>query len=145
MVGPLCRKLSLARSLRTLALTVGAGVPMLESLKLAAAVAGNVHFAAGWRYAADRVAAGTPLHTALAGNPLFPKAVLQMIASGEKTGRLGPVLDRVGSHHEKEVEAALASAMRMIEPLMTVLMGGIIGTIALAMLLPIFKLSGGVG
>ena len=107
--------------------------------------AGNVHYAGSWRHAGERVAAGTPINTALAGNPLFPASVLQMIASGEKTGRLGPVLERVGVHYEKEVEAALASAMRMIEPVMTVLMGGIIGTLALAMLLPIFKLSGGVG
>ena len=145
VVGGLTRKVSLARSLKTLAVTVAAGVPMLDSLKLAAAVAGNVHFARGWAAAADKVAEGTPVHKALAEDKLFPATLCQMVASGEQTGRLGVVLDKVGGHFEKEVEAALASAMRLIEPLMTVVMGGVIGTIALAMLLRIFKLSGGVG
>ena len=145
VVGPLCKKVSLARSLRTLAATVSAGVPMLDSLRLAAAVAGNSAFERGWRAAADKVAGGAPLNQAFAGDPLFPSGVLQMMASGERTGKLGPVLEKVGTHYDREVAAALAAAMRLIEPLMTVLMGGIIGTIALAMLLPIFKLSGGVG
>ena len=145
VLGPLAKKVSLGRSLRTLSATVGAGVPMLDSLKLAAAVAGNGCFERGWRVAADRVAGGRAVSAALADDPLFPPAVLQMLASGEKTGKLGPVLEKVGNHYDKEVAAALAGAMRLIEPLMTVLMGGIIGTIALAMLLPIFKLSGGVG
>ena len=148
VVGPLARKVSLSRSLRTLAATTVAGVPMLESLKLAGAVAGNRVYEAAWRAGSDRVAGGTPLNAALAdAGPagLFPPAVLQMLASGERTGKLGVVLDKVGTHYDKEVSAALASTMRMVEPLMTVIMGGLIGTIALAMLLPIFKLSGGVG
>ena len=145
VVGPLARKVSLSRSLRTLAATVSAGVPMLESLRLAGAVSGNSAYAAAWRAGADQVAGGTPLNVALAGNSLFPPSVLQMMASGERTGKLGPVLEKVGTHYDREVAAALASTMRLIEPLMTVVMGGVIGTIALAMLLPIFRLSGGVG
>ena len=145
VVGPLSRKVSLSRSLRTLAATISAGVPMLESLRLAGAVAGNSAYAAAWRAGSDAVAGGTPLNAALGGNELFPPSVLQMMASGERTGKLGPVLEKVGAHYEREVAAALAATMRLIEPLMTVLMGGVIGTIALAMLLPIFRLSGGVG
>ena len=72
VVGPLLRKVSLSRSLRTLAATVSAGVPMLESLKLAGAVAGNAAFAAGWRAGAEKVAGGTPLNVALGDNALFP-------------------------------------------------------------------------
>ena len=143
VVGPLAKKVSLGRSLRTLSATVSAGVPMLDSLKLAAAVAGNSCYAASWRLAADRVAGGRAVSASLTGDPLFPAAVLQMLASGEKTGKLGPVLEKVAGHYDREVAAALAGVTRMIEPLMTVVMGGIIGGIALAMLLPIFKLSGG--
>ena len=145
VVGPLARRVSLSRSLRTLAVTVNAGVPMLDALRLCGDVAGNAAFRRGWRRAADQVVAGVPIHAALRGNPLFPASVLQMIASGEETGRLGPVLDKLGGHFEKEVSDATANALRMLEPLMTVVMGGVIGTIAMAMLLPIFKLSSGVG
>ena len=72
VVGPLARKVSLSRSLRTLAATVSAGVPMLESLRLAAAVAGSRPFADAWRAGSEQVAGGTPLNVALAGSPLFP-------------------------------------------------------------------------
>ena len=104
IVGPLARKVSLSRSLRTLAATTVAGVPMLDGLKLAGAVAGNATYAAAWRVGAERVAGGTPLNAALAGagpDGLFPPSVLQMLASGERTGKLGVVLDKVGTHYRQ--------------------------------------------
>lgn len=145
ILGPVFRKVILARSLRTLATTVNAGVPMLESLRLAANVADNVWYEQSWTAAAEQVTGGRQIHQALDGNPLFPATLLQMIGSGEGTGRLGMVLERVSDAFDREVATSIKSATSMIEPLMVFVMGGVIGTIALAMLLPIFKLSGSVG
>lgn len=141
ILGPLLRKVALSRSLRTLSTTLNAGVPMIESLKLTGAVSGNVLYERAWQHVADHVAGGKQIHQALDGNRLFPSTLLQMIASGEATGRLGPVMTRVSDYFDHEVATSVATATRLIEPLMVFFMGGIIGTIALAMLLPIFKLS----
>ena len=145
ILGPMLRKVALSRSVRTLATTVNAGVPMLESLRLAGSVADNVWYEEAWANAADQVTGGRQIHQALEGHPLFPPTLLQMIASGETTGRLGQVLNRVSDAFDREVANAIKSATSMIEPMMVFVMGGIIGTIALAMLLPIFKLSSHVG
>lgn len=141
ILGPLLRKVALSRSLRTLATTLNAGVPMIEALKLSGAVSGNVLYERAWLVVADHVAGGKQIHQALDGHKLFPATLLQMIASGEGTGRLGPVTTRVSDYFDHEVATSVGTATRLIEPLMVFLMGGIIGTIALAMLLPIFKLS----
>lgn len=145
ILGPMLKKVTLSRSLRTLAATVNAGVPMLEALKLSANVANNVWYEEAWTRVADQVTGGRQIHQALDGNPLFPPTVVQMIGSGESTGRLGPVLTKVSDAFDREVANAIKAATSMIEPLMVFIMGGVIGTIALAMLLPIFKLSGNVG
>ncbi len=145
ILGPMLRKVALSRCLRTLAATVNAGVPMLEAIRLSANVANNVWFEEAWTKVADEVTGGRQIHQALEGNRLFPPTVVQMIGSGESTGRLGPVLSKVSDAYDREVANAIKAATSMIEPIMVFIMGGVIGTIALAMLLPIFKLSGNVG
>ena len=144
ILGPMLKKVTLSRSLRTLATTVNAGVPMLDSLRLSAQVANNVWFEDAWLDAAEQVTGGRQIHQALEGHPLFPPTLLQMIGSGEGTGQLGHVLSRVSDAYDRQVANAIKSATSMIEPIMVFVMGGVIGTIALAMLLPIFKLSGSV-
>ena len=143
--GPMLRKVALSRSLRTLATTVNAGVPMLDAIKLSAGVAGNVWYEAAWATVADQVAAGRQINQALDKHPLFPPTLVQMIGSGEATGRLGPVLTKASDALDRDVAAAVKACTSLIEPVMVFIMGGVIGTIALAMLLPIFKLSGSVG
>jgi len=145
ILGPLLQKVALSRSLRTLATTVNAGVPILESLELSAAVANNILYERAWLSVGEQVTGGKQIHQALDGHKLFPPTLLQMIASGEATGRLGTVLSKVSDYFDREVGTSVAAATRLIEPLMVFLMGGVIGTIALAMLLPIFKLSSHVG
>lgn len=145
ILGPMLKKVALSRSIRTLATTVNAGVPMLESIRLAGSVADNVWYEEAWADAAEQVSGGRQIHQSLEGHPLFPPTLLQMIASGESTGRLGQVLNRVSDAFDREVANAIKSATSMIEPIMVFVMGGVIGTIALAMLLPIFKLSSHVG
>jgi type IV pilus assembly protein PilC len=141
VLGPLLRKVAISRSLRTLAISINAGVPMLEALQLTGAVANNVLYERAWLAVAEQVTGGKQIHQALEGNRLFPPTLLQMIASGEATGRLGSVLGKVSDYFDREVATSVAAATRLIEPLMVFVMGGVIGTIALAMLLPIFKLS----
>lgn len=145
VLGPMLRKVTISRSVRTLATTVNAGVPVLESLELCAGVSGNVYYERCWRGVAEQVAAGRQIHDSLEGNPLFPATLLQMIASGETTGQLGPVLTKVSDYFDRDVATAVKGATSLIEPVMVLVMGTVIGTIALAMLLPIFKLSSHVG
>ncbi len=141
ILGPLLRKVALSRSLRTLATTVNAGVPMLEALELSGAVANNILYEREWKKVGAQVTEGKQIHQALEGHRLFPPTLVQMIASGEATGKLGPVLAKVSDYFDREVATSVAAATRLIEPLMVFVMGSVIGTIALAMLLPIFKLS----
>ncbi|MEX0718008.1 MAG: type II secretion system F family protein [Planctomycetaceae bacterium] len=143
IIGPLLRKVAISRSIRTLATTINAGVPVLEAMRLGSAVSGNVFYERVWEQAAERVTAGKQIHEALEGCELFPATLLQMIASGETTGKLGAVLDKVSDYFDSEVSNTVKTTTSLLEPIMVFAMGGIIGTIALAMLLPIFKLSTG--
>ncbi len=145
IVGPMVRKVIIGRSLRTLATTINAGVPMLESLKLSASVTNNIYYEECWLDVGRQVSTGRQIHEALEGNTLIPATLVQMIASGESTGKLGQVLEKVSDYYEREVGTAIKSATSLIEPIMVFLMGGIIGGIALSMLLPIFKLSQSLG
>ncbi|QDT94568.1 type II secretion system F family protein [Gimesia algae] len=139
--GSMLKKLALSRSIRTLATTVNAGVPMLEALELSSGVTDNVHFKQSWLEISELVTSGKQIHEAMDGKTLFPPTMQQMIASGESTGRLGMVLNKLSDYFDREVKIAIKSATTLIEPVMVVCMGSIIGFIALSMLLPIFTLS----
>ena len=89
----------------------------------------------------DEITKGNRIRDGLAGNTLFPPTLLQMIASGEETGKLNEVLKKVSSHYDQEVEASLKATTSMIEPIMITVMGGVVGGIAFSLLLPIFQLS----
>ncbi|HBL41848.1 type II secretion system F family protein [Gimesia sp.] len=139
--GSMLKKLAISRSIRTLATTVNAGVPMLEAIELSSGVTDNVHFKQSWMEISELVTTGKQIHEALEGKTLFPPTMQQMIASGESTGRLGMVLNKLSDYFDREVKIAIKSATTLIEPIMVVCMGSIIGFIALSMLLPIFTLS----
>ncbi|HCO26357.1 MAG: pilus assembly protein PilC [Gimesia sp.] len=139
--GSMLKKLAISRSIRTLATTVNAGVPMLEALELSSGVTDNVHFRQSWLEISELVTTGKQIHEAMEGKALFPPTMQQMIASGESTGRLGMVLNKLSDYFDREVKIAIKSATTLIEPVMVVCMGSIIGFIALSMLLPIFTLS----
>lgn len=145
ILGPLIKKSILARTTRTFSAMLNAGVPVLNAIELCAAVSENSLYEKAWRHLAHEVTTGRQLHEVLQSNPLFPKTLVQMIGSGEKTGKLGMVLGRVSDYYEAEVGIATKSATSLIEPLMVAGMGVIIGGLALAMLLPIFKLSSHTG
>ena len=141
IIGPMSRKVIISRSIRTLGTMLGSGVPIMDAIKLAAEVSGNCYYEALWKRVLDEVTGGKRVCEVLAGNPLFPRVLVQMIASGEETGKLDSVLERVSVYYDREVETAIKATTSMIEPIMIAVMGVVVGTIGLAMLLPIFSLS----
>jgi len=141
IVGPVVRKVTISRSIRTLGTMLTSGVPIMDSLKLAGQVSGNYHYEQLWVRVLDEVTTGRRVAEALRGDPLFPRVLVQMIAAGEETGKLDQVLEKVSTYYDREVETSIKAATGMIEPLMIAVMGVIVGTIGLALLLPIFSLS----
>ena len=141
VIGPMFRRASLARSLRTFATMLNTGVSMLESLAITADVSGNCHYADVWRELGRRVKEGGSLSDEMLNHELIPRSVTQMVAAGDRSGRLGSVLDRVAGFCEEDLDAAVRVVTSFIEPAMIVIMGTIIGGIALALLLPVFSLS----
>ncbi|MCE5276633.1 MAG: type II secretion system F family protein [Planctomycetaceae bacterium] len=145
LLGRMYRKAYLARSLRTMATMVGTGVGVLEGLDIAAAIAGNSQYAKVWKDVAAAVQDGLPLSQPLQDSELVPGTIAQMVDAGERSGRLGMVMDRVAGFCEEELKVAVKSMTAMIEPIMIIVMGLIVGGVAMALLLPIFKLSKVVG
>jgi type IV pilus assembly protein PilC len=141
LVGGMYRKACLARSLRTMATMVSTGVTMLDGLAITAQVAGNVHYRRIWENLAERVKEGSTLSDQLFDSDLVPRTVAQMISAGEKTGRLGQVMNRVAKFCEDDLKVAIKTVTNMIEPVMIIVMGLIVGGIALALLLPVFSIS----
>ena len=139
--GPMARKASLARSLRTMSTLVSTGVAMLDGLNLTAEVSGNYFFSQMWRGVADKAREGGTLSQELMNYSLVPNTVAQMIAAGEKTGKLSVVMNRVAGFCEEDMKTAIRTVTSMIEPLMIIVMGFLVGGIAMALLLPVFSVS----
>jgi type IV pilus assembly protein PilC len=142
IVGPMSRKVTLSRSVRTLGTMVASGVSMLDAIRLTAEVSSNWYFEQAWLHVLDQVTEGKRVSEALRDEPgLFPPTLVQMISAGEETGKLDHVLGKVSTFYDREVETTLKATTSMIEPLMICLMGVIVGGIALGLLMPIFQLS----
>jgi type IV pilus assembly protein PilC len=120
---------------------IKSGVPVLDALKLSSEVSGNYHYEKAWADAMEDVTNGSRICEALTGNPLFPSTLIQMIGSGEETGKLDYVLQKVSVHYDSEVDLALKTATGMLEPIMISVMGVVVGGISMSMMLPIFSLS----
>jgi type IV pilus assembly protein PilC len=141
IVGPMCRKVTISRSLRTLGTMVASGVSMLEAIRLTAEVAGNYYYEQVWLRVLEQITQGNRIVESLKTEPLMPPTLVQMISAGEETGKLDTVLAKVSGYYDREVEASLKATTSMIEPLMICAMGVIVGGIALGLLMPIFQLS----
>jgi type IV pilus assembly protein PilC len=139
--GAMLRKVIISRSIRTLGTMVASGVPVLDAIRLCADVAGNFYYERLWLQVLDQVTGGKQICEALSGNPLFPPMLVQMISTGEETGKLDIVLERVSTYYDHEVESSLKTVTSMIEPIMITVMGVVVGGIAMSLLLPIFSLS----
>jgi type IV pilus assembly protein PilC len=142
IIGPLCRKVTLSRSVRTLGTMVGSGVSILEALRLTSEVAGNWYYQQAWLRVLDQVTQGRRIGEVLRQErALFPPTLVQMIDAGEETGKLDTVLSKVSNFYDREVETSLKATTSLLEPLMICVMGGVVGGIALGLLMPIFQLS----
>jgi len=141
ILGPMYRKACLARSLRTMATMVSSGVSMLDGLLITAQVAGNHSYARIWHDVAERIKEGSTVADPLYGTKLVPTTIAQMVSAGERTGKLGMVLNRVAGFCEDELSVSIKTVTSMIEPAMIIIMGLIVGGIAMALLLPVFSIS----
>jgi type IV pilus assembly protein PilC len=135
------RALYISRSMHTMGQLINAGVPMLDTLAITAEISGNSLYKRMWRAVYTSVKQGKKISMPLNKSPLLPRSVVQMISAGEESGKLGEVLDEVSEFYSRELKAVIKSVTAMIEPLMIVLMGSIVGFIAMSIILPIFKLS----
>ena len=135
------RALYITRSLHTMGELVNAGVPMLDTLAITADISGNMLYRRMWRAVYASVKQGKKISQPLSRSPLLPKSVVQMISAGEESGKLGETLDSVAKFYNKELKATIKAVTSMIEPLMIIFMGGIVGFIAMSIILPIFKMS----
>lgn len=138
--GTILRKSALARFARTLAIIFSAGVPLVDGMKTVATATGNRVYTLGVLTVRNEISTGKSLALAMEETKLFPNMMLQMVSSGEESGELEVMLNKVADFFESEVDDAVDSLASIIEPLMIVLLGGIIGTMVLAMYMPIFKL-----
>ncbi|QKS27614.1 type II secretion system F family protein [Accumulibacter sp.] len=143
--GDVIRKSVIARWTRTLATMFAAGVPLVESLESVGGAAGNYVYKAATRQIQNEVSTGTNLTTAMQNTQLFPNMVNQMVAIGEESGALDSMLGKVADFFEQEVDDAVEALASLMEPMIMVVLGVLIGGMVIAMYLPIFKLGAVVG
>ncbi len=139
------RSLYVSRSLHTMGELLNAGVPMLDTIAITGDITGNLLFKKMWRRVYAAVKQGKKIQTQLNRSKLLPVSVIQMVAAGEESGRLGEVLQEVSVFYAKALRDAIKTVTGMIEPIMIIIMGTIVGFIAMALILPIFKMSSLVG
>ncbi|NOR15005.1 MAG: hypothetical protein GQ544_04815 [Candidatus Aminicenantes bacterium] len=142
LFGALLEKVGLSRITRTLSTLLSGGVPMLESMKITSATAGNVIIKEQIMIARSSVAEGTSLTDALRETKQFPFMMTQMIGVGEATGTLDEMLSKLADFYDDEVEASVAALLSVLEPILLIFVGGLVGTIVVSMYLPIFSLIG---
>ncbi len=135
------RALYISRGLHTMGELVNAGVPMLETLEITSEIAGNRHYRKLWRRVYASVKEGNKIVAPIQRSSLFPKSVSQMMGAGEESGKLGEVLDEVSTFYAKRLRETIKTVTSMIEPIMIIIMGSVVGFIAMSIILPIFKLS----
>lgn len=135
------RALYISRSLQTMGQLINAGVPMLDTLAITGQVSGNKLFEGMWSRVHSSVRQGKKIALPLIKDNLLPKSVVQMISAGEESGKLGEVLDQISGYYQKQLKDAIKAVTGLIEPVMILLMGTVVGFIAMAIILPIFKMS----
>jgi type IV pilus assembly protein PilC len=138
--GDLVKKSSIARWTRTLSTMFAAGVPLVEALDSVGGAAGNYIYAQATRQIKQEVSTGTSLTIAMQNSSVFPTMVVQMVSIGEETGSLDAMLGKVADFYEQEVDDAVEALSSLMEPMIMVVLGTLIGGMVIAMYLPIFKL-----
>lgn len=135
------RALYVSRSLQTMGELLNAGVPMLDTLAITGDISGNVLYKKMWRNVYSAVKQGKKIQSQLVRTKLLPRSVVQMIGAGEESGRLGEVLEEISEYYARVLRDAIKAVTSMIEPIMIILMGSVVGFIAMAIILPIFRMS----
>ena len=134
------QKVALARFARTLGTLSAAGVPILQAIEITATSSGNWVVEKALLKSRDAIREGIPIHKPLEDEPVFPPMVTRMIAVGEETGDIDGMLGKIGDFYESEVDATIKALTSIIEPIMIVVVGGIVGFIVISMYLPMFKI-----
>ncbi len=140
IIGPILNKSAIARYARTLSTMFAAGVPLVEALESVAGATGNIVYETAVMKMKDEVATGQRLQRAMENTGLFPNMVVQMIAVGEESGSLDEMSSKVATFYEAEVDNAVDSMSSLLEPLIMAILGVLVGSMVIAMYLPIFKL-----
>jgi type IV pilus assembly protein PilC len=140
-VGPIAQKIAVARFARTISALMSAGVAVLEALSVTSRAVGNTVFQEALREAAIEVKNGRTLSSVIEENPVFPPIVSQMLAVGEETGQTDTVLIKVADFYDEEVDTAIDGVSSIIEPVMIVIMGSMVGLIAASVMVPIANLA----
>jgi type IV pilus assembly protein PilC len=142
VMGPVLRKIAVARFTRTLGTLLGSGVPILDALEIVAKTAGNVVVEEAIMYARLKISEGKNMAQPLTETGVFPSMVVQMVGVGEQTGALDTMLNKIADFYEDEVDVAVSAMTSLIEPVMMVGVGGTVGVVLIAMYLPIFSIAG---
>ncbi len=145
ILGMLIQKIAVARFCRTLSTLISSGVPILEGLEITAKTAGNAIIEDAIMAVRKSVEEGKTLSGPLRETKVFPAMVVQMIHVGEQTGALDQMLSKIAEFYEEEVDTAVAGLVKLLEPIMIVVLGAIIGTIVAAMYLPLYTILGSIG
>lgn len=143
--GDLIRKASVAKFTRTLGTLLSSGVPLLDGLTICAKTSGNKVIEEALLNARISISGGKTIADPLTQSQVFPKMVTHMIAVGESTGALDAMLGKIADFYEDEVDQAVASLTSLLEPVMMVFLGVVIGFIVIAMYLPIFQMASAIG
>ncbi len=144
LMGPVLRKIAVARFTRTLGTLLQSGVPILDALEICAKTSGNVVLEGGIMSVRQAISEGKNMAEPLTQTQIFPDMVVQMIAVGEQTGALDQMLNKIADFYEEETDIAVAAMTSALEPIMMVGVGGMVGVVLVAMYLPIFTLAGNI-
>ena len=139
--GSIAHKICLARFTRTLASLIRSGVPILEVLQIVSQTVGNVVMEKSIKDAASDIEKGESISVALGKHPIFPSMVIRMITAGEQTGKIDDMLERISDFLDEEIETVLSGLTSLIEPILIVFLGVVVGGMVICMFLPIFKMS----
>ena len=139
-IGGVVLKVGMARFSRTLSSLIGAGVDIIQALEITGSTSGNSLIEDATKEVRDRVHEGASIAAPLMDAPIFPPMVAHMVRVGEETGELEKMLTKVADFYEDEVDASIQSLTSIIEPLLMIMVGMIVGVIVIAMYLPMFKI-----
>jgi len=142
IIGPIAKKVNLARFSRTVSGLLRTDIPVVQAFTVTSEVVSNVHYRAAVREAAERVKKGETISVALAAHPkLFPPLIVQMVLVGERSGSVDELLADIATFYEKQVDQVLDNLSSIIEPVLILTLGGMVGGIALAVITPIYALT----